>query len=128
MMRQASRQMKNNVKTDGFAWWARRYSRSRPIGLLAALVVALVPLQAGGGTKAILVGAGDIAKCGKRLSGTEATAKLLDDVLSAKLRPVGGLFGKTGYCWGGSGGSRGSAKASRGEIVSRIDRTVSSVP
>ena len=57
-------QNKATVKTDGFAWRSRRYSRSRPIGLLAGLLVALVPLQAGD------------------------TAKLLDEILSAK--PAGG--------------------------------------
>ena len=82
--------MKNHVKTDGFSRRSRHNSRGRPIGLLAALVAALVPLQAGGGAKAILVGAGDIAKCGKRLPGAEATAKLLDEILSAKPGDGGG--------------------------------------
>ncbi len=63
---------------------SRRHRWSRPIGLLAGLLIALAPLHAGDAAEAILVGAGDIAKCGKRLSGAEATAKLLDEILSAK--------------------------------------------
>ena len=41
---------------------------------------------------------------------------------------VGCLSAKAGYCSGALIGAGGSAKASRGEIVSRMDRTVSSVP
>ena len=41
------------------------------------------------------MGAGDIAKCGKRLPGAEATAKLLDEILSANPAGRDGASGKS---------------------------------
>ncbi len=84
-----------NVKKDRFPRPSSHYRVSRPISLLAAMVVALVPWHAGDAAEAILVGAGDIAKCGKRLPGAEATAKLLDEILSAKPEGVDGASGRS---------------------------------
>ena len=97
MTRLASRQMqrKANAKNDCSLRPSRRHRWSRPIALLAALVIALVPLPAGDAAEAILVGAGDIAKCGKRLPGAEATAKLLDEILSANPAGRDGASGKS---------------------------------
>jgi hypothetical protein len=49
---------------------------SRWLALLLASFLLAIPLRA---AEAVLIGAGDIAKCGKRLPGAEATAKLLDE-------------------------------------------------
>lgn len=53
---------------------------SRRAVFLIALTSFLLAVEAPlGAAEAILIGAGDIAKCGNRLAGAEATAKLLDE-------------------------------------------------
>ncbi len=50
----------------------------RGVFWLAPVLLALLALQPLRAAEAILVGAGDIAKCGKRLKDAEATARVLD--------------------------------------------------
>ncbi len=64
--------------------WRKRFFR-RSWSFTGVLVLGLGLWESGplwGAEAAILVGAGDIAKCGSRLEGAEATAKLLDQLFS----------------------------------------------